>query len=49
VAAVNGRDDVMVKPLGGVRPRGVAGATLTGDGKLVLVLNLNELIGGGAE
>jgi len=49
VAAVNGRDDVMVKPLGGVRPRGVAGATLAGDGQLVLVLNLNELIGGGAE
>ncbi|MDO1528373.1 chemotaxis protein CheA [Fulvimonas sp. R45] len=49
VHAVLGREDVMVKPLGplfdGVR--GVAGATVTGDGRLALVLDLAGLAGDG--
>ncbi len=39
-----GKDEVMVKPLGEYKPRGVSGATLSGDGDLVLVLELSELI-----
>jgi two-component system chemotaxis sensor kinase CheA len=49
VHAVLGREDVMVKPLGplfaGVP--GVAGATITGDGRLALVLDLAGLAGAG--
>jgi two-component system chemotaxis sensor kinase CheA len=44
VDAVIGQDEVMIKPVEGVKPRGVAGATLSGDGVLVLVLDLNELL-----
>ncbi len=36
----------MIKPLDGVKPKGVAGATLSGEGLLVLVLELRELIEG---
>lgn len=39
-----GRADVVMKPLVGVVPKGVAGATLSGDGGIVLVLNLEELL-----
>jgi two-component system, chemotaxis family, sensor kinase CheA len=42
-----GQDEVMIKPLEGVKPRGVAGATLSGDGELVLMLELRELLGAG--
>jgi len=49
VHEVIGREDVMVKPLGplfeGVP--GVAGATVTGDGRLALVLDLSALAGDG--
>ncbi len=49
VHEVIGREDVMVKPLGplfeGVP--GVAGATVTGDGRLALVLDLAALAGDG--
>jgi two-component system chemotaxis sensor kinase CheA len=45
VHEVLGREDVMVKPLGplfdGVP--GIAGATVTGDGRLALVLDLASL------
>lgn len=41
-----GQDEVMIKPLDGVKPKGVAGATLSGEGLLVLVLELRELIEG---
>lgn len=41
-----GQDEVMIKPLEGVKPKGVAGATLSGDGVLVLVLELRELLDG---
>jgi two-component system chemotaxis sensor kinase CheA len=40
-----GRDEVMLKPLEGFKPRGVAGATLAADGGLVVVLELAELLG----
>lgn len=51
VHEVLGREDVMVKPLGplfdGVA--GVAGATVTGDGRLALVLDLAGLAGDGGQ
>jgi two-component system chemotaxis sensor kinase CheA len=39
-----GREDVVIKPLQDMKPKGVAGATLTGDGSVVLVLDIEELI-----
>ena len=39
-----GRDDVVIKPLTDVKPRGVAGATLSGEGAVVLVLDMEELL-----
>ncbi|GAB7129521.1 hypothetical protein JCM19000A_40290 [Silvimonas sp. JCM 19000] len=39
-----GRDDVVIKPLQNIRPRGVAGATLSGDGSVVLVLDMEDLL-----
>jgi len=39
-----GRDDVVIKPLTDVKPRGVAGATLSGEGSVVLVLDMEELL-----
>lgn len=39
-----GRDDVVIKPLQNIRPRGIAGATLSGDGDVVLVLNIEDLL-----
>jgi two-component system chemotaxis sensor kinase CheA len=39
-----GREDVVIKPLHDVRPRGVAGATLSGDGSVVLVLDIEALL-----
>lgn len=49
VHAVIGREDVMVKPLGPLFAGlpGVAGATVTGDGRLALVLDLGGLAGDG--
>ena len=41
----HGQDEVMLKPLEGFKPRGVSGATLSGDGSLVVVLDLPELLG----
>jgi two-component system chemotaxis sensor kinase CheA len=41
-----GQDEVMIKPLEGIHPKGVAGATLSGDGTLVLVLEMRELLEG---
>lgn len=40
-----GRDDVVIKPLQNIRPKGVAGATLSGDGSVVLVLDMEDLLG----
>ncbi|MDN0075508.1 chemotaxis protein CheA [Crenobacter sp. SG2303] len=39
-----GRDDVVIKPLQNIRPKGVAGATLSGDGSVVLVLDMEDLM-----
>jgi two-component system chemotaxis sensor kinase CheA len=39
-----GREDVMIKPLQDVKPKGIAGATLSGDGSVVLVLDIEALI-----
>jgi two-component system, chemotaxis family, sensor kinase CheA len=39
-----GRDDVVIKPLDQIRPKGVAGATLAGDGSVVLVLDMETLL-----
>ena len=44
VDSVAGQDEVMVKPLDGLKPRGVAGATLSRDGLLVLALDLPALL-----
>ncbi len=43
-----GRDDVVIKPLEDIKPKGVAGATLSGDGAVVLVLDMEELLGLGS-
>ena len=39
-----GRDDVVIKPLQNIRPKGIAGATLSGDGAIVLVLDMEDLL-----
>jgi len=39
-----GREDVVIKPLQDIKPKGVAGATLAGDGSVVLVLDIEELL-----
>ncbi len=39
-----GRDDVVIKPLADIRPKGISGATLSGDGTIVLVLDMEELL-----
>ncbi len=43
-----GRDDVVIKPLNDVKPKGVAGATLSGEGSVVLVLDMEALLADGA-
>lgn len=44
VDGYTGREDVVIKPLQDVKPKGIAGATLAGDGTLVLVLDMEELL-----
>ena len=39
-----GRDDVIIKPLEDIKPKGIAGATLSGDGSVVLVLDMEQLL-----
>jgi two-component system chemotaxis sensor kinase CheA len=39
-----GRDDVVIKPLTDIKPKGIAGATLSGEGSVVLVLDMEELL-----
>lgn len=41
-----GRDEVIIKPLAGFKPKGVAGATVSSEGVLVLVLDMRELLDG---
>ncbi len=38
-----GQDEVVIKPLAGFKPKGVAGATVSSEGALVLVLEMREL------
>jgi len=38
-----GQDEVVIKPLVGFKPKGVAGATVSSEGVLVLVLEMREL------
>ena len=38
-----GQDEVVIKPLTGFKPKGVAGATVSSEGVLVLVLEMREL------
>jgi len=40
-----GHDDVVIKPLDTFKPKGVAGATMSSEGKIVLILDLKELLG----
>lgn len=39
-----GQEDAVIKPLVDVKPHGVAGATMTGDGSIVLVLDIDALL-----
>ncbi|MGH8672396.1 MAG: chemotaxis protein CheA, partial [Burkholderiales bacterium] len=39
-----GRDDVMMKPLLDIKPEGIAGATLSGDGSIILILDIEQLL-----
>jgi two-component system chemotaxis sensor kinase CheA len=41
-----GQADVVIKPLHDIKPKGIAGATLTGDGAIVLVLDMEALLSG---
>jgi two-component system chemotaxis sensor kinase CheA len=44
VDGYTGREDVVIKPLQDISPKGIAGATLAGDGSLVLVLDMEPLL-----
>lgn len=44
-----GQADVVIKPLLDIKPMGIAGATLTGDGDIVLVLDMEALLSGKTE
>jgi two-component system chemotaxis sensor kinase CheA len=44
-----GREDVVIKPLTDIKPEGVAGATLAGDGSVVLVLDMEPLLKNASE
>jgi two-component system chemotaxis sensor kinase CheA len=39
-----GREDVVIKPLTDIKPTGVAGATLSGDGSVILILDIEPLL-----
>ena len=43
-----GREDVVIKPLTDIKPQGVAGATLSGDGSVILILDIEPLLKGAA-
>ena len=49
VDGYTGREDVVIKPLQDIHPKGIAGATLAGDGSLVLVLDMEALLDGAHE
>jgi two-component system chemotaxis sensor kinase CheA len=39
-----GPDDVVIMPLDEIKPKGVAGAALSGDGSVVPVLDIEQLL-----
>ncbi|MCX7929867.1 MAG: chemotaxis protein CheA [Chlorobi bacterium] len=39
-----GRDDVVIKPVQGLKVRGIAGATLSGEGDVILIVDIEELL-----
>jgi len=39
-----GQEDVVVKPFDAFRPRGVAAVTISGEGEIVLILDIKELL-----
>lgn len=39
-----GRDDVVIKPVQGMKVRGIAGATLSGEGDVILIVDIEELL-----
>jgi len=39
-----GQDNVVIKPFDAFRPKGVAAVTVTGEGEIVLILDIKELI-----
>jgi two-component system chemotaxis sensor kinase CheA len=45
VDGFEGRDDVVIKPLEGFCAKGIAGATQSGDGSVLLVLDVEALFG----
>ena len=40
----DGHDDVVIKSLDTFRPKGVAGVTMSSEGKIVLILDVKELL-----
>ena len=44
VDGFDGHDDVVIKSLDTFRPRGVAGVTMSSEGKIVMILDVKELI-----
>jgi two-component system chemotaxis sensor kinase CheA len=48
VDSLQGQEDVVIKQMGDTKSdaRGIAGATITGDGKVVLILDIEVLIKG---
>lgn len=39
-----GREDVVIKPLQEIKAKGIAGTTMSGDGAVVLILDIDELL-----
>jgi len=44
VDSIVGRDNAVIKPFDAFRPKGVAAVTMSGDGDIVLILDIKELI-----
>jgi len=44
-----GREDAVIKSLDDFRPKGVAGVTTLSNGKIVLILDMKELLGSRSE
>jgi len=44
VDSIVGRDEAVIKPFDAFRPKGVSAVTMSGDGEIVLILDIKELI-----